>query len=80
MRRPLSPENEITWLPVLGIEFHEHSKLDRPPSLRVDFHTTSQRFSDWRGWGWARDGGSAIVNYDTIPGEIRPDLDPLLSA
>jgi hypothetical protein len=33
-----------------------------------------QRFSDWRGWGWARDGGSAIVNYDTIPGEIRPDL------
>lgn len=33
-----------------------------------------QRFSDWRGYGWARDGGSAIVNYDTIPGEIRPDL------
>ena len=33
-----------------------------------------QRFADWRGWGWARDGGSAIVNYDTIPGEIRPDL------
>ena len=33
-----------------------------------------QRFSDWRGVGCARDGGSAIVNYDTIPGEIRPDL------
>ena len=33
-----------------------------------------QRFSDWRGIGCARDGGSAIVNYDTIPGEIRPDL------
>ncbi len=33
-----------------------------------------QRFTDWRGCGCARDGGSAIVNYDTIPGEIRPDL------
>ncbi len=33
-----------------------------------------QRFSDWRGIGSSRDGGSAIVNYDTIPGEIRPDL------
>jgi hypothetical protein len=33
-----------------------------------------QRFSDWRGTGSARDGGSAVVNYDTIPGEIRPDL------
>jgi hypothetical protein len=32
-----------------------------------------QRFSDWRGFGCARDGGSAVVNYDTIPGEIRPD-------
>jgi hypothetical protein len=35
-----------------------------------------QRFSDWRGFGCARDGGSAVVNYDTIPGEIRPDLGP----
>jgi hypothetical protein len=26
------------------------------------------------GFGCARDGGSAVVNYDTIPGEIRPDL------
>jgi len=33
-----------------------------------------QRFRDWRGFGCARDGGSAVVNYDTIPGEIRPDL------
>jgi hypothetical protein len=33
-----------------------------------------QRFSDWRGFGCSRDGGSAIVNFDTIPGEIRPDL------
>ncbi len=33
-----------------------------------------KRFFDWRGFGCARDGGSAIVNYDTIPGEIRPDL------
>ena len=32
------------------------------------------RFSDWGGTGCARDGGSAVVNYDTIPGEIRPDL------
>ena len=27
-----------------------------------------------RGTGCSRDGGSAVVNYDTIPGEIRPDL------
>ena len=33
-----------------------------------------ERFSDWRGFGCARDGGSAVVNYDTIQGEIRPDL------
>lgn len=33
-----------------------------------------QRFSDWRGFGCARDGGSAVVNYDTVAGEIRPDL------
>jgi hypothetical protein len=32
-----------------------------------------QRFSDWRGVGSARDGGSAVVNYDTIPGEIQPE-------
>lgn len=33
-----------------------------------------ERLSDWRGVGCSRDGGFAIVNYDTIPGEIRPDL------
>jgi hypothetical protein len=33
-----------------------------------------QRFSNWRGIGGSRDGGMAVVNYDTIPGEIRPDL------
>jgi hypothetical protein len=33
-----------------------------------------QRFSNWGGVGGARDGGSAVVNYDTIAGEIRPDL------
>jgi Tol biopolymer transport system component len=35
-----------------------------------------KRFSGWEGGGCSRDGGSAIVNYDTIPGEIRPDMDP----
>jgi hypothetical protein len=33
-----------------------------------------QRFGEWQGTGCSRDGGSAVVNYDTIPGEIRPDL------
>ena len=33
-----------------------------------------QRFSDWKGSGCARDGGAGVVNYDTIPGELRPDL------
>jgi hypothetical protein len=33
-----------------------------------------ERFKDWGGSGCARDGGSGVVNYDTIPGEIRPDL------
>jgi hypothetical protein len=28
----------------------------------------------WPGTGCSRDGGMATVNYDTIPGEIRPDL------
>ncbi|HEV2692063.1 MAG TPA: hypothetical protein VG347_04135 [Verrucomicrobiae bacterium] len=32
------------------------------------------RFGDWRGDGFSRGGGWAMVNYDTIPGEIRPDL------
>ena len=31
-------------------------------------------FDDWRGTGEPRDGGWAMVNYDTIPGEIRPDI------
>ncbi len=35
-----------------------------------------KRFGDWRGGGCSRDGGSAIVNYDTIKGELRLDLDP----
>lgn len=35
-----------------------------------------KRFSGWEGGGSPRDGGSAIVNYDTIPGAIRPDLNP----
>ena len=35
-----------------------------------------KRFSGWEGGGCSRDGGGAIVNYDTIPGEIRPDLNP----
>ena len=33
-----------------------------------------ERFKDWKGSGCARDGGAGVVNYDTIPGEIRPDL------
>jgi Tol biopolymer transport system component len=32
------------------------------------------RFGEWVGGGCARDGGWSIVNYDTIPGEVRPDL------
>lgn len=32
------------------------------------------RFEDWQGTGDARNGGWSMVNYDTIQGEIRPDL------
>src|SRR5258706_6151682 len=32
------------------------------------------RFNVFAGSGNPRDGGRAMVNYDTIPGEIRPDL------
>lgn len=35
-----------------------------------------KRFSGWEGGGSSSDGGSAIVNYDTVPGEIRPELNP----
>jgi predicted Zn-dependent protease len=35
-----------------------------------------KRFSGWEGGGNVRDGGTAIVNYDTVPGEIRADLNP----
>ncbi len=35
-----------------------------------------RRFSGWQGGGCSRDGGGAIVNYDSLPGEIRPDLNP----
>ncbi len=31
-------------------------------------------FSEYRGTGNPRDGGWAMVNYDSMPGEIRPDL------
>ena len=33
-----------------------------------------ERFNVWRGSGSAIHGGAAAVKYDTIPGEIRPDL------
>lgn len=32
------------------------------------------RFENWAGMGNPRDGGWAMINYDTVPGEIRPDL------
>lgn len=32
------------------------------------------RYDPWMGRGNPRDGGFAIINYDTVPGEIRPDL------
>lgn len=32
------------------------------------------RYDPWMGRGNPRDGGFAIVNYDTVPGDIRPDL------
>jgi hypothetical protein len=32
------------------------------------------RFEQWAGHGNPRDGGWAIINYDTVPGDIRPDL------
>lgn len=32
------------------------------------------RFDMWMGMGNPRAGGWAMVNYDTVPGEIRPDL------
>ncbi len=32
------------------------------------------RFEDWRGTGDARNGGWSMVNYDTLRGEIRPDI------
>lgn len=32
------------------------------------------RYNPWMGRGNPRDGGFAIINYDTVPGEIRPDL------
>jgi hypothetical protein len=31
------------------------------------------RFGDWQGGGCSLEGGGAIVNYDTLPGEIRLD-------
>lgn len=32
------------------------------------------RFENWLGHGNPRDGGFGMINYDTVPGEIRPDL------
>ena len=34
-----------------------------------------RRFSDWRGSGNLADGGWALVNYDSSPGEIDPKAD-----
>jgi hypothetical protein len=34
------------------------------------------RFNDFGGFGSPREGGWAMVNYDTLPGEYRPDLGP----
>ena len=64
----------IAGTPKLGIEGEGHIWWvflyvgDRP-----------KRFSGWEGSGNPRDGGAAIVNYDTLPGEIRPDLNPDLA-
>jgi DNA repair protein RadD len=44
----LSPlGNKLAWLPVRQIDMAEHFKPDRPPSLRIDFHTLHIRVSDW---------------------------------
>lgn len=32
------------------------------------------RFENWFGHGNPKDGGFGMINYDTVPGEIRPDL------
>jgi regulation of enolase protein 1 (concanavalin A-like superfamily) len=34
------------------------------------------RFNDYAGDGNPRDGGWAMVNYDSLPGDFRPDLGP----
>jgi DNA repair protein RadD len=54
---PLS--TELTWLPVQQIRFSEHRKPDRPPSLRVDFHTSSIRVSE----GLAFEHGSGARHF-----------------
>jgi DNA repair protein RadD len=38
---------QLTWLPVRAIEFFQHFKADRPPSLRMDVYTSSTRVNDW---------------------------------
>jgi Tol biopolymer transport system component len=34
------------------------------------------RFDNWVGGGCPRDGGWAVINYESLPGELRLDLNP----
>ncbi len=45
-----------------------------PHRLTQIADATERFLFNWRGFGCSRDGGSAVVNYDTIPVELRPDL------
>ena len=70
----ISPLGPVTTFKVQRIEVAEHHKPGRPPSLRVDFITTTTKISDWlalahtNGARWyARKKWLALGGCDPVP-------------
>ena len=72
----------MTTFKVQRIEVAEHHKPGRPPSLRVDFITTTTKISDWlalahtNGARWyARKKWLALGGCDPVPATAREALE-----
>lgn len=82
---PLLSTQISDWLPVTRVEYREHRKPGKPPSLRVDCWSGFARYSEWvclEHEGYARKKAEAWWRQRTDPSEPVPSdvADALLIA
>lgn len=72
---PLLSSQVSDWLPVTRIEYREHRKPGKPPSLRIDYWCSLARYSDWvclEHEGYPRKKAEAWWRQRTDPHEPVP--------